>query len=93
MAVHISNRYLDLAPVVGATARAAGLVAIVQTNVPAEAAREISLEISPSRWVLVARSAEDIGTLVNEGRWSSLDDATGPVWTDDYSNVFSVLRR
>ena len=56
-------------------------------------AREISLEISPSRWVLVARSAEDIGTLVNEGRWSSLDDATGPVWTDDYSNVFSVLRR
>jgi len=93
MAVHISNRYLDLAPVVGATARAAGLVSVVQTNVPAEAAREISLEISPSRWVLVARSAEDIGTLVNEGRWSSLDDATGPVWTDDYSNVFSVLRR
>ncbi len=93
MAVHISNRYLDLAPVVGATARAAGLVSVVQTNVPAEAAREISLEISPSRWVLVARSAEDIGALVNEGRWSSLDDATGPVWTDDYSNVFSVLRR
>ena len=93
MAVHISNRYLDLAPVVGATAREAGLVAVVQTNVPAEAAREISLEISPSRWVLVARSAEDIGTLVNEGRWSSLDDATGPVWTDDYSNVFSVLTR
>ncbi len=93
MAVHISNRYLDLAPVVGATARAAGLVSVVQTNVPAEAAREISLEISPSRWVLVARSTEDIATLVNEGRWSSLDDVTGPVWTDDYSNVVSVLRR
>ncbi len=93
MAVHISNRYLDLAPVVGATAHAAGLVAVVQTNVPAEAAREISLEISPSRWVLVARSTEDIAALVNEGRWSSLDDAMGPVWTDDYSNVVSVLRR
>ncbi len=93
IAVHISNRYLDLAPVVGATARTADLVSVVQTNVPAAAAREISLEISPSRWVLVARSAEDIGSLVNEGRWSSLDDATGPVWTDDYSNVFSVLRR
>ena len=93
MAVHISNRYLDLAPVVGATAREAGLVAVVQTNVPAEAAREISLEISPSRWVLVARSPEDIGAIVNEGRWSSLEDAKGPVWTDDYSNVYSVLRR
>lgn len=93
MAVHISNRYLDLAPVVGATAREAGLVSVVQTNVPADAAREISLEISPSRWVLVARSAEDLSALVSQGRWSSLDDIDGPVWTDDYSNVVSVFRR
>ncbi|MGC4082000.1 MAG: fused MFS/spermidine synthase [Vicinamibacterales bacterium] len=41
IAVHISNRYLDLAPVVGATARQAGLVSVVQTNVPAEYARKI----------------------------------------------------
>lgn len=93
IAVHISNRYMDLGPVVGATARQAGLVSVVQTNVPAEYARRVSLEISPSRWVLVARSAADLEPLVRQGLWASLDDAKGPVWTDDYSNVLGVLKR
>ncbi len=93
MAVHISNRYLDLGPVLGATAREAGLASVVQTNVPAEYARKISLEISPSRWVLIARTTEDLAPLVQQGLWSTLDDAKGPVWTDDYSNVLDVLRR
>ena len=93
MAVHISNRYMNLAPMLGATARKAGLVSVVQTNVPAEYARKVSLEISPSRWVLVAREATDLAPLVQTGLWSTLDDANGPVWTDDYSNVIGVLRR
>ena len=84
---------MDLGPVVGATARQAGLVSVVQTNVPAEYARRVSLEISPSRWVLVARSAADLEPLVRQGLWASLDDAKGPVWTDDYSNVLGVLKR
>ncbi|MFN7916291.1 MAG: fused MFS/spermidine synthase [Vicinamibacterales bacterium] len=93
MAVHISNRYMDLAPMLGSTARAGGLVSVVQTNVPAEYARKVSLEISPSRWVLVARDATDLAPLVQTGLWSTLDDAKGPVWTDDFSNIMSVLRR
>lgn len=92
MAIHISNRYLDLAPVVGATARAAGLVSVVQTHVPSAEAQKLSAEIALSRWVLVARSAVDLAPLVQTGRWSSLDDVQGPVWTDDYSNVLDVLR-
>jgi hypothetical protein len=93
MAVHISNRYLNLAPVVGATARSAGLVSIVQTHFPTAEEQKISAEISLSRWVLVARSAADLAPLVQDGRWGSLDDVKGPVWTDDYSNVLGVLRR
>jgi hypothetical protein len=91
--VHISNRYLDLAPVVGATARSAGLVAVVQTHAPSAEQQRISAEISPSRWVLIGRTAQDFGALTQSGRWSTLDDVEGPVWTDDYSNVLSVLRR
>jgi spermidine synthase len=93
MAVHISNRYLNLAPVIAATSRAAGLVSAVQTHVPSAEAQKISVEISPSRWVLVGRSADDLEPLTRSGRWSSLDDAEGPVWTDDYSNVLGVLAR
>lgn len=93
LAVHVSNRYLDLAPVVGATARRAGLVSVVQLHSPTAGQRDISSEISPSRWVLVARGMTDIGTLGSDVRWQSLDNTDGPVWTDDYSNVFGVLRR
>ncbi|MBS1819321.1 MAG: fused MFS/spermidine synthase [Acidobacteria bacterium] len=93
IAVHISNRYLDLAPMLGSTARAEGLASVVQTNVPAEYARKVSLEISPSRWVLLARSGTDLAPLVQTGLWSTLDDVQGPVWTDDYSNVLGVFRR
>ena len=92
IAVHISNRYLDLAPVEGATARAAGLISVVQTHVPSAEAEKISPEISPSRWVLVARRTADLGALAESGRWSTLDDVDGPVWTDDYSNILAVLR-
>jgi hypothetical protein len=92
IAVHISNRYLDLGPVVGATARDAGLVTLVQTHVPSADQERISAEISPSRWVLLARNVHDFGELARNGRWSTLDDVDGPVWTDDYSNVLGLLR-
>ena len=39
-----------------------------------------------------ARGVNRLGALAQSRRWSTLDDADGPVWTDDYSNVFSVLR-
>ena len=46
-----------------------------------------------SRWALVARSRADFGELANDPRWDPLDEVAGPVWTDDYSNVFRVIRR
>jgi hypothetical protein len=92
LAVHISNRYLDLAPVVGATAQRAGLVALMQVHSPSPDQRAISNEISPSRWVAVARGRADLGPLATDSRWQMLDGSSGPVWTDDYSNVLGVLR-
>ena len=65
----------------------------MQTHVPSADADKISPEISPSRWVLVARRTADFGPLEQSGRWSTLDDLDGPVWTDDYSNILAVLRR
>jgi hypothetical protein len=92
LAVHISNRYLDLAPVVAATAQRAGLIALMQVHTPTPGERAISSEISPSRWVVVARGRADLGPLADDSRWHLLDGSVGPVWTDDYSNVLGVLR-
>jgi spermidine synthase len=93
LAIHVSNRYLDLAPVVAATARGAGLTSVVQLHSPTAEQRDISSEISPSRWVLVVRTKADLGSLAADSRWAPLDGTDGPVWTDDYSNVLGVVRR
>ncbi len=64
----------------------------MQLHVPTSEQLSMSGEISLSRWVLIARNERDFGTLPNSGNWHALDDETGPVWTDDYSNVVGVMR-
>ena len=76
----------ELAAVIGK--RAGDTVSYATPN-----GRQISVEITPSRWALVARQASDLGSTATDGRWQPLDRFTGPVWTDDYSNVFQVLQR
>lgn len=93
LALHISNRFLALTPVVSSLARRSGLVGVVQVHLPSDDQRAISAEIVPSRWAVVARREPDLGALASDSRWRSLDDFEGPLWTDDYSNVLGVLQR
>jgi len=47
-----------------------------------------------SVWIVMARIPEDLKRLTEDSRWQTL---TAPenfrVWTDDFSNIFSVLWR
>jgi hypothetical protein len=91
MAFHISNRYLDLRPVISGNARSLGLPGLSQSYVVARAAARAGAE--SSIWVLVARERAALGKLVDDPRWKSLDTRAGqPVWTDDFSNILSVVR-
>jgi hypothetical protein len=48
---------------------------------------------APSRWVVMARSLPDLEPLAHETRWRRLAPHPGArVWSDQYSNVLSVLR-
>jgi hypothetical protein len=47
----------------------------------------------PSRWVVMARSAEDLGPIARDARWQALSiDKPLSVWTDDFSNLFALLK-
>ena len=47
---------------------------------------------SQSRWVVMARTPDDLGGLVRDGRWAPPQGvAQAPLWTDDFSNILSVL--
>lgn len=87
LAIHISNRHLDLAPVIGDIARDANLVALLSHE------NRIAVRgKNSSRWVVVARRQSDIGTLLEHSIWQPLEGRARPqIWTDDFSNILSVL--
>ncbi len=89
LAVHISNRYLDLEPVLAANARALGLATMVDMD-PA-VADERAEGKTDSHWVLLARKAVDLDPY-RTSDWSDLNapEGTRP-WTDDYSNVLGAF--
>ena len=80
IAYHISNRHLNLLPVVGNLAATQKLYGV-------------SAFFEDSNWVFVARSAEDFGTLTEDQRFNLLvPDDTKRLWTDDYSDIISILK-
>jgi hypothetical protein len=90
LALHISNRYLDLAPVVAAIVEARGYGAAIQHHRP-----DPGLEgwrASASTWVVIARDGADLAPAVASGRWREPVATPGPLWTDDYSNVVRIIQ-
>jgi spermidine synthase len=91
IAMHISNRYLDLAPVVSALARDAGMVCRVRADV-AVSPEQVAQGKSASIWAVLAARVEDLGLLRADPRWRTPQSrATGPVWADDYSDIVRHL--
>jgi hypothetical protein len=91
---NVTNRYLDLEPVLGDLAADAGLVCIARR----QGAEELSAEdfgkgIRPSHWVVMARKEEDLGNLAKNPRWHKVEGRPGVrVWSDDYSNLLGAFR-
>jgi hypothetical protein len=86
---HISNRSLDLHPVVADLARARSLVCLGFDDT----ARNQPGGKEPSQWVVMARRPEDVQTLAADPRWQPLEGRPErPVWTDDFSNIVTIFR-
>lgn len=92
LVINISNRFINLEPVLGALARDLGLSTLRQLQLDISD-RERALGKSPSHWVLFARHQSDFGNLVNDSRWQPIPETlNAPLWTDDFSNIFRVIR-
>ena len=85
LAFHISNRHLDLAPILGATAVA------LKTSALQQYFRTENADASPSRWLVMARTPAGLDFLGLDRRWRTVRPAPHD-WTDDFSNIFDVLR-
>jgi hypothetical protein len=88
LALHISNRYLDLKPVCEGGAAAVGREAWVVEDEGDEASY-----LSSSTWVLVTSNLSIYrGTFFKDATLSQYPPKKGfRPWTDDYSNLFQIL--
>ena len=87
---HISNRHLDLAPVLSNVARSQGLVSFLRED--DRAGDFMTTFAFNARVVAMARAAGDTGSVA--GKWTPLHpDPTSALWTDDYSNILGIMLR
>jgi predicted membrane-bound spermidine synthase len=90
--IHISNEYLDLAPVLERIAADLGLSATIPgARLPlALDGHYAQLE---SNWMALARTPGDLARPVREEGWQAANGPTrGRPWTDDYSNILQALK-
>ena len=90
LALHLSNRHMDLPSAVAATLdKIAGLSAVVVRDTPDKKFKDAS----PSEVMLISRHPEVIS---EARRWTGArapDDRGARPWTDDYSDIVSSLLR
>ena len=88
LAIHITNRHLNLELEVARLMRAHGLTArIRRDDAPPDASGR-----ARSHWVVAGREAADLRALNGSREWSALEADSAPSWTDDFSNLWSVIR-
>jgi len=88
LAVHISNKYLDLAPVVEAAARDLGVSWKIVVN-----QSDKKQEILASSWMLVSRDSQTLADPhFPEITFFEKQPRGLRVWTDDYSNLLRILK-
>jgi spermidine synthase len=88
---HISNRYMDLSPVLARVAAKLKLVALDQLDFRVTPTQRDEGK-TQSHWIVMARRRAVIAPLLTDPRWSLLDGAREAyLWTDDYSNILQVV--
>jgi hypothetical protein len=89
LAFHISNRSLDLKPILAdlAESRKLECIGFDDLNPGSFEGKD------PSQWVVMARTSEEISNLSINSQWQPLSGRSGGrVWSDDFSNIIRAIR-
>lgn len=94
---HVSNRYLDLEPVLGAISATLGVHALAARHDPGDD-EQLHYEkdaryVFSSKWVLLARQCADFGGLIRSRPWrQAVAGPPGAAWTDGWSSLLYAWR-
>lgn len=87
---HISNKYLDLTPVLKANVERLRLSALKKTNV-----NNLHPDAEACEWIAVTADSTIASQLIDELHWIDLEKISAQrirPWTDQYNNILSVIR-
>lgn len=88
---HISNRHLNIEPVLGNLARDAGIIGLNRIDGEISEIEAQRGKVS-SQWAVMAQSKNILAPLFSDARWRPLNKSEKVgVWTDDYSSLLSVF--
>jgi hypothetical protein len=86
--IHISNKYVTLAPVLARLADESGFAARLCDDDEDDEIGKFG-----TTWVMLARKETDFGSLSRSSAWKKIElQETVNVWTDDFSNILSVFK-
>lgn len=89
LAFHISNRHLDLVPVISRLTKNAGLFCYyIDYHSPPPDPGYFA-----SKWMVAARDTESLIPIIYDSRWVECrPEWEGSLWTDDFSNILETLQ-
>ena len=90
LVVHISNRYIELEPVLAALAREKVLAVIKRDDNPPEEGG-----LTASTWVAIARDPAVVAAVGQAGKdapWGALLPPAPRVWSDDHASILPFVR-
>ena len=91
LVLHVTNRYLNLEPVLAILAEKNNLVCLARSDLTLTNEEKQNKKY-PSRYMVMARHKSDMGNLAENPKWSQPSTlARVHEWTDDYSNILNVL--
>ena len=93
LAINISNRHINLAPVISSLADKLNLSTLQQLDIDISPAEKL-LGKKASQWVLLSPNKSNLSNLLaDNSHWQKIpQDPNFRIWTDDFSNIFGVLR-
>jgi hypothetical protein len=90
IAFHVTNRYLNLPPVVRQVAEQAGYQSVLIADEAADDTRGL---LALSDWVLVTKNEKFLNAKIIQERKYPFETIPGlQLWTDDFNNLFKVLK-
>lgn len=89
IAFHISNRYIELAPVLGNAAVAFGVNSLIREDIEGDPVKGRGA----SYWVVLTASPESASWFAQREGWSACPGRPSlDVWTDEYASILPVLK-